>query len=84
MLCYVSFMEKETPYRRLAGNSGVSSYRLGRDWIEVIFNEGDSYLYTYKSAGKENVEEMKKLARKGKGLSSFISRNVRDLWEKKS
>lgn len=70
-------------YRRLASNSGVKAYRLGEDFIEVIFNQGETYRYTYKSAGKDNVDEMKSLAKKGLGLSTFISRYVSDLWEEK-
>jgi uncharacterized glyoxalase superfamily protein PhnB len=68
-------MEK---YKNLSENSGVESYEVGPGYIKVKFIDGHAYLYTDESAGQENVEEMKTLAAAGKGLSSFISRSVRD------
>jgi len=70
-------------YGNLHGNSGVTSYEIGDSWICVTFRGGASYLYTYDSAGEENIEEMKGLAENGRGLATFISRNVRDDWESK-
>lgn len=49
-----------------------------RDYIKVEFAEGPLYLYTHSTPGMHKVEQMKKLALAGKGLSSFISRKVRD------
>jgi hypothetical protein len=49
----------------------------------VRFRNGDVYLYTYASAGKENIENMKTLAETGKGLSGYISVHVRDRFFKK-
>ena len=66
------------PYRRLNQDSGVTAFELGPDWIKVKFVDGPTYTYTYASAGPISVEQMKLLARAGKGLSSFISRHVRD------
>ena len=40
------------------------------------------YTYSYKSAGVENVEQMKKLARQGYGLNSFINKNVKYDYER--
>jgi hypothetical protein len=54
--------------------SGVTSYKTGKDLIEVQF-DGWLYTYTYASAGKKTVEEMKKHAVANKGLSTFISKN---------
>ena len=53
--------------------SGVRSYRTGDDYIFVQFTNGATYLYTYSSAGKKNIETMKKLALANKGLSTYIS-----------
>lgn len=50
------------PYRNLAGDSGVVAYETGADFIRVRFIGGDTYLYTYRSAGARNVEQMKLLA----------------------
>ncbi len=52
--------------------SGVISYKTGKDFIEVQF-DGWLYTYTYGSAGKKAIEEMKKLAQANEGLSTFIS-----------
>ena len=67
-------MEK---YLNLGGNSGIAAYEIGVDSITVQFNDGSIYLYNYQSAGKENIEHMKKLAVAGQGLNSFIMRKVR-------
>ena len=62
------------PYKNLNGNSPITAYELGPDFIRVQF-PNRSYLYTDESAGKENVEEMKRRAIEGRGLASFISQN---------
>lgn len=61
------------PYANLSGNSGVTAYESGPDFIRVEFRSGETYLYTYDSAGPDNVEHMKDLADKGHGLAAFIS-----------
>ena len=72
-----------TRYKDLSGGSGVVSYKTGPDHIAVEFKSGDMYLYTYKKPGKVAVEEMKKLAASGRGLSTFISQQVHDRYEAK-
>ena len=70
-------------YKNNNGNSNVSSYEIGDDFIEVLFNGTPKiYRYTYKSAGKSNIENMKDLAKNGSGLNSFINTNVKYLYEK--
>jgi len=61
-------------YKNLSGDSGVVAYEIGRTFIKVKF-EGESgiYTYDYKRPGRQLVEEMKALAAKGEGLSTFIS-----------
>lgn len=66
------------PYKNLSGNSGVVAYEVGPDYIKVKFRDGDVYLYNYSVTGRDNVEQMKELAIEGGGLSTFISRYVRD------
>ena len=70
-------------YKNLGGDSGVVAYEISSDRITVEF-KGSSrlYVYSYASAGRNNVEQMKTLARSGRGLHSFIMRNVKDLYEK--
>lgn len=71
------------PYQNVNGNSGIAGYKIGDTCIEVEFADTESvYRYSYESAGRENVEEMKRLAAQGYGLNSFINRRVKYLYEK--
>ena len=71
-------MEK---YKNLSRDSSVYAYEIGMNYIDVQFNDGSIYRYSYKSAGASNVEQMKRYAQAGDGLGSFIQRNVRKLYE---
>ena len=73
-------MEK---YKNYGGNSNVYGYEIGIDCIDVWFKGGSRYTYTFQSAGRDNVEMMKKLAREGRGLNSYIMRCVRFGYAKK-
>lgn len=53
------------------------SYERARDSIAVEFEDGAIYLYTYESAGRSNIEPMKKLALAGSASSTFIVKYVR-------
>ena len=55
--------------------SGAVGFEIGPDFIKVEFEKGEKYLYSYKSAGKRAIEEMKKRALANEGLSTFISQN---------
>jgi hypothetical protein len=59
-------------------NSGVLAYDIGHDRIKVKFLDGTIYLYTYQSAGAQNIEQMKTLALSGKGLTTFINQVVHE------
>jgi len=72
-----------TKYGNQSGNSGVTAFRIAPTSITVTFSNGATYLYTYRSAGRKNVETMKILARAGEGLSTFISQHVRDRFARK-
>ena len=65
-------------YKNLSGDSGVSEYAYGDNWIKVKFKGGCVYTYNYSSAGKDKIEQMKELADKGKDLSAFITKNLKD------
>jgi len=73
---------KMTTYRNTGGNSGVSAYECGSDYIKVRFLTGDVYHYTYQSAGRSNIEHMKVLAENGSGLNAFINTTARSLYVK--
>lgn len=67
-----------TPYKDIDGDSNVSAYDYGSDWIQVQFKDGSVYEYTSSSAGQGNIDTMKRLADAGEGLNSHIQRYVRN------
>lgn len=70
-------------YKNLSGNSGVVGYETAADSITVEFENGGIYLYTYQKPGRPTVERMKALAEDGRGLSTFIARDVRKAYAAK-
>ena len=70
------------PYLNLSGNSPIVSYEIEPTRIRVMFKGGRVYSYSYTSAGADKVEQMKRLAISGTGLSAFITRNARFNYEK--
>jgi hypothetical protein len=65
-----------TSYSSKSGKaSGVTGYRIGRDFIVVQFHGSKNYKYSYQSAGKPVVEKMKRLALASEGLSTYITQN---------
>jgi len=67
-------------YRNLSGHSGVSEYVTGKDFIRVRFvRSWTIYRYTYENSGPMHVEEMKRCAVAGRGLSTYIAENKSDL-----
>jgi len=73
-----------TIYKNLDGDSGIESYQIYPESIIVKFNDGKSYEYTYISAGRDNVETMKKRAIQGEGLNGFINTYVKYNYSKKN
>ena len=67
------------PYQNLSGNSGVVEFKNQLDFIIVRFRDGDLYAYTAERVGRDHVEEMKRLAIAGEGLSTYITQH-RDVW----
>jgi hypothetical protein len=70
-------------YGNAEHTSGVKAYEVGHHSIILEFTNGDKYLYTYQSAGKEVVDYMVQLAQEGKGLNSYVSRRVRAAYAEK-
>lgn len=66
-----------TKYLNINNDSGIEAYEINVDRISVKFKDSSVYVYSYQSAGKENIERMKKLAQSGDGLNSFINLNVK-------
>ena len=73
-------MEK---YRDLSGNSGVTAYESLEDGIVLQFGGEEFYLYDYLKPGKDLVENMKVLAEKGVGLTTYVNQNVRENYRRK-
>jgi hypothetical protein len=71
------------PYLNLSGNSGVAAYETAPQAIAVQFGDGAVYVYTWASAGRSHVEQMKRLAQDGRGLSAYIVRHVRGAYDSK-
>lgn len=64
-------------YANLSGQSNISHFQIEDDNVVVVFKgrskDGcNTYKYSYMSAGRGNVEQMKSLALSGRGLNSFI------------
>ncbi len=61
------------------GKSSIAWFEIGTDFIRVKFyNKIKIYQYSYNGrAGKKHVDELKRLAMKGKGLNSYIQLNVK-------
>jgi hypothetical protein len=70
-------------YKDLNGNSGISAFEIGRDYIMIEFKDGGRYLYNYSQPGIREVEEMKKYTLKGRELATYINQNVRERYAAK-
>ena len=70
-------------YKNLSGKSGVRAYQIREHSIVIEFEGNGKYLYSYDRPGREHVEEMKKLAIEGLGLSTYISRHVKNRYLRK-
>jgi hypothetical protein len=70
-------------YKNLSGHSGVVSYETTPDSITLTFANGSRYLYSGRRPGRAVVDRMKALADAGRGLSTFVSRDVREDYERK-
>ena len=69
------------PYPDKSGESGVTHYELGKDWIEIRFaGRPEPYRYSARGIGNGHLDALKRLAEAGQGLATYISQNpeVRD------
>lgn len=69
-------------YKNKQTNSGVTAFEMNKEQISVLFDDM-VYVYTYSITGRKHVEKMKRLAKQGKGLSTYISRNVKEKYQEK-
>ena len=70
-------------YKNKGGGSEIWAYEIGENWITIQFTDASVYIYTYESAGTENVDKMKVLALSGHGLYRYIMRHVKNGFAKK-
>lgn len=63
-------------YSNVAGDSGVVAYEITPDGLLVKFKSGDTYAYTRAVTGRTHITQMTRLARAGRGLSTYISQHV--------
>ncbi|HEY9105259.1 MAG TPA: hypothetical protein VIN58_01185 [Roseateles sp.] len=70
-------------YARRHGDSGVVAYATGPRGIAVQFVDGSVYVYDVERPGRAHVAAMKRLAKAGEGLSTYISQHVRDCYAQK-
>ena len=68
-----------TPYKNLSGNSSVVGYEIEDEAITVWFEDSkNAFRYSYEGkAGKKHVDNLKKLAEFGDGLSTYINFHLR-------
>jgi hypothetical protein len=65
-------------YANLHGSSGIDEYLITDTSIKVKFiHITDIYVYSNSRPGKGHVDEMKRLAKAGRGLATYISQNIR-------
>ncbi len=71
-------------YANLHGNSGVDEYQITDSLIKVRFiNSTDVYVYSNSIPGKGHVDEMKRLAKAGRGLATYISQEIKGNYDHK-
>ena len=63
-------------YKNLSHSSGVKSYNVKPDSIDVRFKDGSGYTYEASEVGKADFNKITKRAAAGKGLSTLIAQNV--------
>jgi hypothetical protein len=68
-------------YRTADKDTGVIAYEIAKNSISIKFRDGSVYVYTDKSAGPAAIAEMKILAEKGVGLTTYINQHVRNLYQ---
>jgi hypothetical protein len=71
------------PYGDGTARSGVVAYEIHDDAIDIEFANGEIYRYDETAPGPADVELMKRFARAGRGLTTYVSKYVRDRYAAK-
>jgi hypothetical protein len=70
-------------YKNLSGRGGIIAFEVLEKAIILQFANNDKYLYDYMKPGKINVENLKRLTRKGIGLTTYINQKIRGEYRRK-
>ena len=70
-------------YQNAGGKSKVVRYHIAKDAMTIEFADCSKYIYTNQSATPQNITKMKELAVAGKGLGTFIDKNLKDKFLRK-
>jgi hypothetical protein len=70
-------------YANRDGESGVVAYATGPAGIAVQFVDGSIYVYDTERPGPRHVAGMKRRAKAGSGLATYINQYVRGNYAKK-
>ncbi len=62
-------------YGNRSGISGVVAYEIGEDFVRAQFDGGETYRYSKKGVGARHLAELKRLAKLGEGLTTYISQH---------
>ncbi|MSR00464.1 MAG: hypothetical protein EXR88_03550 [Gammaproteobacteria bacterium] len=68
-------------YGDTSGTSGIESYLIGDDFINVKFKaKPKAYPYTNLEHTKHHIYQMKVLASQGRGLGTYINQHLKISW----
>ena len=70
-------------YKDIDGDSGITAYEVGTDFLRVEFDNKAIYRWTYASAGPQHVEAMKILTAHNDELNAYINRFVKKLYARR-
>lgn len=71
------------PYQNKNNTSGIAAYEMGPDYIRIEFTTGAVYEYDHAHTGAAQIEHLKYLAEQGKGLNSYLNRNVHQQYSRR-
>lgn len=70
-------------YKDISGGGGITGYQFVPNGIILQFKHKDLYLYDNSKPGENHVQQMKILAKKGKGLTTYVNQHVRENYKRK-
>lgn len=72
-------MSMRVDYKSENPNAGVQNYELVKGGIILEFADRDfRYVYNAEKPGAHHVAEMIRLARSGRGLTTYVNKHIRD------